>query len=187
MKTGEVAKLLHVSSQTVRDWTEQGKLEAHISDGGHRKYFEADVKRLMLEEKGTVSFFQIGQTVGMDRNGKFHFINDDYELSDLKPYVSRISFRKYWDYNNGLQILAHLAVLNDEPTIIEPHMRSAYICEAGEETMVCTTACVVGLDSAAGLTEITEAIEQVKRYLEDNFTAKVAYHWYDSRGHLVSP
>lgn len=38
VKIGEVAKLLNVSTQTIREWTKQGKLVAHLSGTGTRYY-----------------------------------------------------------------------------------------------------------------------------------------------------
>lgn len=187
LKTGDAAKLLNVSAQTVRDWTEQGKLEAHISDGGHRKYFEADVKRLALEERRVESFVQATQTVSMDRNGDFHFINDDWQVTELDPYVEQIFFKKYWNYTNGLQSFPHMAVLKDGPSIVETDIRGGFVCEANGETMVCLAATIVGLDRDKVVAKLPEAIEQAKVFLANNYSARVRYHWYDSRGHLVSP
>lgn len=187
LKTGDAAKLLNVSPQTVRDWTEQGKLEAHLSEGGHRKYFEADVKRLVLEERGIKSLVQATQSVGMDKTGDFHFINDDWKISGLEPDVVRISFEKYWNYNNGLQSFPHMAVLKEGPSIVETDIRGAYVCVPDGEAMVCLLATVVGIDRDEVLAKLPEAIEQAEVFLANNYTAKVAYHWYDLRGHLVSP
>lgn len=187
LKTGEAAKLLNVSLQTVRDWTEQGKLDAHISEGGHRKYFEADVKRLVLEERGIESLVQATQKVGMDRNGDFYFINDDWQITELDPFVERIFFKKYWNYTNGLQSFPHMAVLKDEPSIVENNIRGAFVCEANGEPMVCLAATVVGVERDKVVAKLPKAIEQAKVFLANNYSARVTYHWYDSRGHLVSP
>lgn len=40
---GEAAALLGVSPETVRNWTNAGKLAAVVTPGGHRRYRRSDV------------------------------------------------------------------------------------------------------------------------------------------------
>ena len=50
LRVTEVARLLGVSANTVRRWTDAGTLAAHRSPGGHRRYREADVLALLPAE-----------------------------------------------------------------------------------------------------------------------------------------
>jgi excisionase family DNA binding protein len=43
LSTSAAAKLLHVSSETLRRWTDQGRLPAVRTDGGHRRWRKAAV------------------------------------------------------------------------------------------------------------------------------------------------
>ncbi len=45
----EVARLLIVSPVTVRHWSQQGKLKARLTPGGHRRYSLEEVSRFALE------------------------------------------------------------------------------------------------------------------------------------------
>jgi excisionase family DNA binding protein len=45
------AELLGVSPATLRLWTAAGKLRAGVTPGGHRRYAEADVRRLLGERR----------------------------------------------------------------------------------------------------------------------------------------
>lgn len=41
---GEVARILMVSSETVRQWAQKGRLPAETMSGGHRRFLRADVE-----------------------------------------------------------------------------------------------------------------------------------------------
>ena len=46
------AELLGVSVATLRLWTAAGRVQASVTPGGHRRYAEADVRRLLAEQPG---------------------------------------------------------------------------------------------------------------------------------------
>ena len=45
----DVARLLLVSSNTIRLWTEKGLLKSELTLGGHRRFLRADVERLLQQ------------------------------------------------------------------------------------------------------------------------------------------
>lgn len=47
--SGEVAAIVGVTTQTVISWTTQGKLPALRTVGGHRRYRESDIEKLLDE------------------------------------------------------------------------------------------------------------------------------------------
>lgn len=47
LRTAEVATLLHVSPKTVSRWAKEGKLPHMRSLGGHRRYPEAEILKLV--------------------------------------------------------------------------------------------------------------------------------------------
>ena len=47
LTTAEVAKRLSVSQWTIRHWDSTGKLKALRTKGGHRRYRESEINRLM--------------------------------------------------------------------------------------------------------------------------------------------
>ena len=44
---GEACQVLGVSEVTLRQWTDEGKVKAFITPGGHRRYPEAELKQLL--------------------------------------------------------------------------------------------------------------------------------------------
>lgn len=51
LSVSEVARRLEVSSQTIRDWADSGKLPAMRTGGGQRIFLLADVERVRLERR----------------------------------------------------------------------------------------------------------------------------------------
>ncbi|MFX1258397.1 MAG: recombinase family protein [Promethearchaeota archaeon] len=47
MKIGDVARLLGVITQTLRNWANNGDMNAIIGKGGHRRFRINEVKRMM--------------------------------------------------------------------------------------------------------------------------------------------
>jgi len=42
----EASQILGVNEATLRQWTDEGKLSAFVTPGGHRRYFKSDLKKL---------------------------------------------------------------------------------------------------------------------------------------------
>jgi excisionase family DNA binding protein len=55
LHTAEVADILHVSPKTVSRWAKEGKLPFLKTLGGHRRYPEAEIRKLVegLREEAT--------------------------------------------------------------------------------------------------------------------------------------
>jgi len=43
----QASRMLGVSEVTLRQWTDEGRLEAFVTPGGHRRYSEAELRRFM--------------------------------------------------------------------------------------------------------------------------------------------
>ncbi len=52
LRVGDVADVLGVSPNTVRRWTDAGRIAAHRSPGGHRRYLADDVHALLPHDEG---------------------------------------------------------------------------------------------------------------------------------------
>lgn len=47
----EASRVLAVSKQALRQWTDEGKIEAFITPGGHRRYSRVELKRFISQNK----------------------------------------------------------------------------------------------------------------------------------------
>jgi len=50
----EASHVLGVSEAALRQWTDEGKIKAFITPGGHRRYSRADLKRFMSSQQRTL-------------------------------------------------------------------------------------------------------------------------------------
>ncbi len=50
----EACQILHVSETALRQWTDEGKIKAFVTPGGHRRYLVADLKKFMSSHQKTV-------------------------------------------------------------------------------------------------------------------------------------
>lgn len=48
---GEASQILGVSEVTLRQWTDEGKIKAYITPGGHRRYSRAELERFMTSSR----------------------------------------------------------------------------------------------------------------------------------------
>jgi excisionase family DNA binding protein len=51
----EASQILRVSETALRQWTDEGKIKAFITPGGHRRYLTADLKKFMSSHRKLVS------------------------------------------------------------------------------------------------------------------------------------
>src|SRR5262252_3339185 len=59
---GQAAKYLGVAQSTIRKWSDQGRVPAFYTPGGHRRYRRADLDKF-LESSGPGAREQVGPTV----------------------------------------------------------------------------------------------------------------------------
>ena len=55
LKTGDVAGLLGVTTQTLRNWTNSGYMNAIIGKGGHRRFKSSEIERMMELKENNIT------------------------------------------------------------------------------------------------------------------------------------
>lgn len=195
LKIGQASNLLHVSTQTLRDWTEANKIHSVTSESGHRSYYEADVKKLALAEKGITTYWTANYIVALPANReKYYYLDPDTNKPATKPDLYETELNKFWNFTNGLQQQPHSVVLNDEAVIIEPGSTASYLgtpfALTLEETgntlpLIAHYATVIGLNQDDVKALLPQALQQVITYLEDNYTAQQTVVWLDRNGQPV--
>lgn len=191
LKIGDAAQILHVSPQTLRDWTEADKIPAEISDKGHRKYYEAEVNKLALAEKGTTTYWTVNHIVAVSANDdKYYFINPEtYESSPI-PLVYETDINQYWNFKNGLEVHPRSVVLNPIPVIIPAATLDAFplqIQDKPNDTLLAQNVLVVGLNKEQVLGTLIEAVALTLRHLRENFKPQQTTIWFTSNGEQVLP
>lgn len=109
LKVSEAAALLHVSPQTVRDWTDQGKLESLRTSGGHRLYAKPVVQLCALKEKSVVSYWRASVNFQVSPSGRILYMHEDYSyqtsLQFRQPKESLLRLDAKGMFSNIVQLL----------------------------------------------------------------------------------
>ena len=50
LSIGQACKLLGVSEATLRNWTDEGKIKAFVTPGGHRRYVESELRSFIVAQ-----------------------------------------------------------------------------------------------------------------------------------------
>jgi hypothetical protein len=181
LKTGEVAELLHVSAQTVRDWAAAGRLVPHVSASGHRKFFEADVRRLMLEDKGVVSYHAVWFYVVLTYEGDVYWVGADFEPT-FGFEASEHTFARAWSYNNGLQVEPHKVCLGESGVVVTPGETRVGLCAFEGQNAVFLPVTSVALTQEEAVAKLWDGADEVGEFLKANFVPKPAYDWFGLDG-----
>lgn len=113
----EASHLLGVNEATLRQWTDEGKIGAFITPGGHRRYSRAELKRFMRSRHKLVGMrdfvIKLEETVQLHRMiGKTH-------LSSISWY-SRLSQESREQLANlGRSLLSTIVRCVTEPSKVE--------------------------------------------------------------------
>lgn len=78
LKIDEAAALLGVTSQTLRNWDKSGKLKPARTDGGHRRYKEADINAIRKEQMHCTEILFHG-TTPIELEGIFNSLIRDFD------------------------------------------------------------------------------------------------------------
>jgi excisionase family DNA binding protein len=84
----EACQILKVSETALRQWTDEGKIKAFVTPGGHRRYLVADLKKFMSSSHRAIGIkdlaTEIGETARLHREIGLRFFTD-------APWSDRLS------------------------------------------------------------------------------------------------
>jgi excisionase family DNA binding protein len=84
LTTSQVARLCHVTANTVANWIDAGRLPAYRTPGGHRRVREEDLRRFMTENG-----FPLPQEERADGERHFLIVDDDEQVARiLRDFLS---------------------------------------------------------------------------------------------------
>jgi excisionase family DNA binding protein len=76
----EACQILKVSETALRQWTDEGKIKAFVTPGGHRRYLVADLKKFMSSSHKAIGIkdlaAEIGETAQLHREIGLRFFTD---------------------------------------------------------------------------------------------------------------
>ena len=106
LSISEASKLIGVSDATLRQWTDEGKIKAFITPGGHRRYYRAELKKFigshskMIGMKDLVD--QLEDTAQVLRE------TPKASLSNTSWYINLNEETKVYLAHLGRQLLNHI-------------------------------------------------------------------------------
>ncbi len=81
----EASRILGVSEPALRQWTDEGKIKAFVTPGGHRRYSKAELKRFMGSHQKTLGIkdfaLQLEDTVPVHREIDRAFLNTSWSAN----------------------------------------------------------------------------------------------------------
>jgi len=85
----EASHILGVNEATLRQWTDEGKLKAFITPGGHRRYSRADLRKFTTSSRKTLGIkdlaVEIGDTSKLHREIARKFLEDNPSFRQPGP------------------------------------------------------------------------------------------------------
>jgi excisionase family DNA binding protein len=85
----EASHILGVNEVTLRQWTDEGKLKAFITPGGHRRYSRADLRKFTTSSRKTLGIkdlaVEIGDTSKLHREIARKFLEDNPSFRQPGP------------------------------------------------------------------------------------------------------
>lgn len=98
----QVAKLLGVSPITVRSWVVKGWLSANVTLGGHRRFHESDIEKLLQKHSNSIDRIKMPKRILMvDDDKQFR----SFVLESLSGCAPEIEFAEAMDgFDAGLRI-----------------------------------------------------------------------------------
>ncbi len=130
----EACRMLGVSEPTLRQWTDEGRIKAFVTPGGHRRYSTAGLKHFVsLNRKllGIKDFtVKLGDSAPLHREIALHFLQS-------KPWFTQLNAEDQQHFSVlGRQLLKQIMKLVSEPSRQEENLTA--IQETGGEFGECT-------------------------------------------------
>jgi len=119
----EACQILSVSETSLRQWTDEGKIKAFVTPGGHRRYLVADLKKFMSSHQKTVGIRDL-------------VVELEDAVHPLREMARTVFPAKVWYSKLGTDSQQRLASLGRD--MLQVIVRYASEPSKREETMVIT-------------------------------------------------
>ncbi len=143
----EASRILGVSEATLRQWTDEGKLKAFITPGGHRRYSPSDLRKFTSSPQKTLGVKDL--VSGLEGTAAEHREIGRTSLSSTSWYGKLSNESQEQLADQGRRLLSLIEKYAVEPSKREETIRKAR--EVGHE--IGETLALLGL----GLTDTVEA------------------------------
>jgi excisionase family DNA binding protein len=182
MTSSQAAELLYVSPQTLRDWSEEDRLDVYETPGGHRRYKEFDVLALLRQVQGHDKCYRT--TAFIEMNGQGEFI-----LPDSKELVANeLEIATVRHFKNPLGEWCRQLIKSGSPVIGDCDKDSVEVISYGVQGMsVQLWISCLAFEEAESLSVIQSlGFAQAQQVLsEQTFAHYGVCAWTNSEGNLI--
>ncbi len=93
----KTAEILGVAPKTLRVWDKENKLKPILTSGGHRRYRESDINRIMNNAIANQDSFS--ELLNFRKDARIMILKNDYYINGLdNPSVPSYQVILGWDY-----------------------------------------------------------------------------------------
>lgn len=182
MTCSQAADLLYVSPQTLRDWSEEDRLDVYETPGGHRRYKEFDVLTLLRQAQGHDKCYRATASVEMNGQGEF-ILPDSKELAACELEIATVRH-----FQNILGEWCRQLIKSGSPVIGSCDKDSVEVISCGVQGMsVQLWISCLAFEEAEGLSVIQSlGFTQAQEVLsEQTFAHHGVCAWTDTEGNLI--
>lgn len=98
----QASKMLGVSEVTLRQWTDEGQIEAFITPGGHRRYRETDLQRFMGSKNRIHGIKDLIARIELTPEQEQHIAKTRFAGTDWYKNLDSASRKRFAELGRGI-------------------------------------------------------------------------------------